>query len=85
MKEKPQRMCVACRELKDKPGLVRVVSYNGEISVDEAGKKNGRGAYLCKSAECIKRAGKINLLAKAFKCAVDRSIYDVLAEKYGQN
>ena len=85
MKPQPQRMCVVCRTLHDKNALVRIVSYNGEISVDETGKKNGRGAYICTSNDCIEKAKKGNVLSKAFKCNADKAIYDILMEKYGQN
>lgn len=50
-KKSPQRMCVACREMHDKPDMIRVVrSPEGEISLDFTGRKNGRGAYVCKAA-----------------------------------
>ena len=53
----PMRMCVGCREMKEKKALIRVVrSPEGEVSLDPVGKKPGRGAYVCRSAECLKRA-----------------------------
>ena len=53
----PMRMCVGCREMKEKKELIRVVrSPEGEVSLDPVGKKPGRGAYVCRSAECLKRA-----------------------------
>jgi len=53
----PMRMCVGCREMKEKKQLIRVVrSPEGEVSLDPVGKKPGRGAYVCRSAECLKRA-----------------------------
>ena len=55
----PMRMCVGCREMKEKKELIRVVrSPEGEVSLDPVGKKSGRGAYVCRSAECLKRAIK---------------------------
>ena len=51
------RMCVGCREMKEKKSLIRVVrSPEGEVSLDPVGKKPGRGAYVCRSADCLKRA-----------------------------
>ena len=51
------RMCVGCREMKEKKSLIRVVrSPEGEVSLDPVGKKPGRGAYICRSADCLKRA-----------------------------
>ncbi len=61
MKEKkvPMRMCVGCREMKPKKELLRVVrSPEGAVSIDTTGRKPGRGAYVCRSAECLKRAIK---------------------------
>ena len=53
----PMRMCVGCRKMKEKKSLIRVVrSPEGEVSLDPVGKKPGRGAYVCRSADCLKRA-----------------------------
>ena len=58
----PLRRCVGCREMKDKRELLRIVRNNeGEIFVDPTGKKNGRGAYICKSMECFSKARKLEL------------------------
>ena len=49
----PQRTCVACRKVKDKQGLIRLVRIsNGSVEIDASGKKAGRGAYLCRTQEC---------------------------------
>ena len=59
LKKTPMRMCVGCREMKEKKLLIRVVrSPEGEVSLDPGGKKSGRGAYVCRNAECLKRAIK---------------------------
>lgn len=78
-------MCISCRTLKEKSELVRVVMCDGAVTVDETGRANGRGAYVCKSIDCINKAKKANMLSKAFKCRVDSSAYDILAARYGQN
>ncbi len=53
------RMCVGCGEMKPKKELIRIVTDSeGTVSVDPTGKKAGRGAYICKSTECLKKAGK---------------------------
>ena len=58
-KKIPMRMCVGCREMKEKKLLIRVVrSPEGEVSLDPGGKKSGRGAYVCRDADCLKRAIK---------------------------
>ena len=55
----PQRQCVGCRTMYDKRDLLRVVkSPEGEITLDASGKKSGRGAYVCRSTECLKKAQK---------------------------
>ena len=78
-KKIPQRMCLGCREHKPKKELVRVVrSPEGEISVDLTGRKNGRGAYVCKNAECLKRARKIRSISKALGCEISDEVFEQL-------
>ena len=58
-KKIPMRQCVACRAHKPKMELIRVVTTpEGEVKIDPTGKMNGRGAYCCNNAECIKKAVK---------------------------
>lgn len=58
-KKIPMRMCVGCSEMKPKKELIRIVTDpDGNVSVDPTGKKAGRGAYICKSTDCLKKAGK---------------------------
>ena len=58
-KKIPMRMCVGCGEMKPKKELIRIVTdKEGNVSVDPTGKKAGRGAYICKSTDCLKKAGK---------------------------
>ncbi len=71
MKEKkiPLRMCVGCREMKPKKELLRVVrSAEGDVSIDLTGRKPGRGAYVCASADCLAKAIKQRQLERAFSC-----------------
>ena len=76
------RMCVACRQMKDKRSLIRVVKYKeGNISIDETGKKNGRGAYVCKEPECFAKLKKQKSLNKAFKCNIDDEILSQIEEE----
>ena len=82
MKKTPLRMCLGCREMKAKRELIRVVkSPEGEVSLDLAGKKNGRGAYLCRSAPCLGRAVKTKALSRAFGVPVPQNIMDALQEQ----
>ncbi len=67
----PQRTCVACRTTDAKRGLVRVVrGTDGKVEVDESGKKSGRGAYLCRTAECWDKALKSKIIEYALKTAI---------------
>lgn len=76
------RMCIACRAMKDKRDLLRIVKDKiGEISVDNTGKKNGRGAYICKDEECLKKLEKQKLLNKTFKTNVDDEVYKKIREE----
>ena len=76
------RMCIACRAMKDKRDLLRIVKEKtGEISVDNTGKKNGRGAYICKDEECLKKLEKQKLLNKTFKTNVDDKVYKKIREE----
>ena len=67
-KRVPLRMCTGCREMKPKAELVRVVkSPEGVISLDLVGKAPGRGAYVCKSVDCLKQSRKKRALERAFQ------------------
>ena len=77
----PLRMCVGCREMKDKKELIRVVrTTEGTVEIDITGKMNGRGAYLC-SAQCLQKARKKNLLGRALDHPVDDTVYEKLMER----
>ena len=77
----PMRMCIACREMKPKQTLTRVVkSADGEIRLDPTGKMAGRGAYVCSDAACLKKLGDKQLLHKAFSAMVDDSVYSGIRE-----
>lgn len=73
----PLRMCTGCGEHRPKKELVRVVkSPAGEISLDLTGKKAGRGAYLCRKVECLKKARKARRLERALSCQIPEEVYD---------
>ena len=76
------RMCIACRQMQDKKELIRIVKdKEGNIFIDESGKKNGRGAYICKNEECLKKLIKNKSLNRAFKCEINAEIYSALQEE----
>ncbi len=78
----PMRMCLGCGEMKPKKELVRVVrSKEGEISLDLTGKKAGRGAYICKNAECLRKARKAGRFEKSFSCRIDDEVFAGLEEE----
>ena len=75
----PQRMCIACRQMTDKRKLTRLrVTPENTIEIDPTGKKNGRGAYICSSPECRKKARKYDLAAKALGAVSSAGLYDEL-------
>lgn len=84
MKQKkiPQRMCIGCQEMKNKKELIRIVrAPDGVISFDPTGKKSGRGAYVCRNEGCFTKAYKEKKIERAFKQAIDASIYEELRGK----
>ena len=79
VKKIPQRMCVGCREMKDKKSLLRVVkSPEGEISLDFRGKKPGRGAYVCRDSACFRKARKTRALERGLQTAIPAEVYDAM-------
>mgnify|MGYP000727178535 FL=1 len=84
VKKIPLRMCTGCMEMKPKKELIRVVkSPEGEVSVDLTGKKSGRGAYICKSGECLEKAIKAKRLSRNLDVAISEDIYNRLKEEIG--
>lgn len=80
-KKIPMRMCIACREMKPKVDMTRVVkNADGEIFPDPTGKAPGRGAYICSGEECLKKLTGKKLLNKAFSANVDSEVYRVVEE-----
>ena len=80
----PMRMCTGCGEMNPKRELVRVVkSADGEISLDLTGKANGRGAYICRSADCLKKAQKAKRIERSFAVTIPDEIYNRMQEEIG--
>ena len=85
-KKVPRRMCSGCGEMKPKRELVRAVkSPDGEISLDLTGKKSGRGAYVCKNMDCLKKARKAKRFERAFSCAIPDEVYQRMEEELEKN
>ncbi|HBL85316.1 MAG: nucleic acid-binding protein [Clostridiales bacterium GWF2_38_85] len=85
-KNSPLRKCIGCNEMKDKKSLIRIVKEpDGNIMFDKAGKKNGRGAYVCSNVECFLKAKKLKRIEKNFKCQVSPQVYEELEAQFKQN
>lgn len=83
-KKIPKRQCIGCREMKEKKALIRIVrSPEGELSLDNGGRKPGRGAYLCPDPECMRKARKSRALERAFDTPVPPEVYDALERQLG--
>ena len=86
VKKTPLRMCLGCGEMKPKKELIRAVkSPEGEISIDLTGKKSGRGAYICRSTECFKKARKARRFEKSFSCQISEEVYDSMEKELTEN
>ncbi|MCL2573230.1 MAG: YlxR family protein [Defluviitaleaceae bacterium] len=79
-KKPPERRCVGCREMKNKAELMRIVrnADDSGFAIDTTGKSAGRGAYICKNAECFKKAAKSGGFDRSFKQKIPREIYAIL-------
>lgn len=82
-KKIPMRQCVGCGEMKSKKEMMRILKTpEDEIILDVTGKKNGRGAYLCKSGECLSKARKNKGLERSFKMSIPNEVYDKLEKEF---
>ena len=82
-KKIPLRQCVGCMEMKEKKSMIRVLKTpEGDIVLDTTGKKNGRGAYLCNSMDCLKKAQKNKGLERSFKMSLSNEIYAGLEKEF---
>ena len=78
-KKIPLRQCVGCGEMKSKKEMMRVLKTPEDtIVLDKTGKKNGRGAYICRDRQCFNNAKKSNALARAFEMQISDEIYTQL-------
>lgn len=81
IKKIPQRKCVGCGENKDKKQLIRVLKTEEAIFLDDTGKKNGRGAYVCKNSACLQKAIKTKGLERSLKTTIPGTVYDELLKE----
>lgn len=82
VKKIPMRQCTGCREMKNKRDMIRVIrSSDGAISIDATGRKNGRGAYICRNMECFRLAVKNRGLERSLKTEIPASVYEMLEKE----
>lgn len=78
----PTRRCTGCGEHFPKNTLIRVLrTPEGEVVLDMTGKKNGRGAYICKNAACFKKARKSRRLETSLECHISEELYEKMEEE----
>lgn len=81
-KKIPMRKCVGCQEMKSKKEMIRVIkTADEEFLLDATGKKNGRGAYVCPSKECLAMAIKSKGLERSFKQSIPSAVYEELEKE----
>lgn len=81
----PMRQCVGCGQMRGKKELIRVIrTAEDTILLDTTGKKNGRGAYLCASPECLKKAVKNRGLERSLKTAIPAEVLALLEKEMEQ-
>lgn len=84
-KKIPMRQCVGCGEMKNKKEMMRVLRTPEEtIVLDKTGRKNGRGAYLCVSKECLIKAEKNKSLERSFKMNIPNDVYESLEKEFDE-
>lgn len=82
-KKIPLRQCVGCNEMKSKKEMLRILkTAENEVILDATGKLNGRGAYLCKNEECLKRAIKQKGIERSLKMNIDKTVYGKLEKEF---
>ena len=81
-KKIPMRQCIGCKEMRPKKELIRILKTSeGGIILDATGKKNGRGAYLCKRENCMEEAIKGRGLERSFKMSIPKEVYENLKKE----
>ena len=81
-KKIPLRKCTGCQEMKQKKDMMRVLkTAEGQIVLDTTGRKNGRGAYLCRSMSCFEQAVKNKGLERSLKVKVPEETYESLKKE----
>ncbi len=87
MKNKvPLRQCVGCREMRSKRDMIRILKTpEGAFMLDSTGKKNGRGAYLCRNSQCFAKALKSRALDRSFRMSIPEEVYESLEREWEES
>ncbi len=81
-KKVPLRQCIGCGQMKSKKEMLRIIkNAENEVFLDATGKKNGRGAYICKDTACLEKAQKTKGLERSLKTAISKEVYDALRKE----
>lgn len=84
-KKIPLRQCLGCQEMIAKKELIRIVKdKENQFAVDATGKMNGRGAYVCRKQECLKKAIKSKALERSFQMAIPCEVYEKLNKELAE-
>lgn len=84
-RKEPLRKCIGCGEMKSKKELIRILrTPEDTFLLDATGRKNGRGAYLCKNAGCLEKAIRQKGLERSFQAAIPCEVYESLRKELSQ-
>ncbi len=83
-KRKPMRTCIGCGQKKEKENLMRIACDRDRHVIWDVKKADGRGAYLCKDAECLKKAIKTKALNRTFRLSIPEETYRSLEDEFGK-
>ena len=85
----PERQCLGCNRHAPKQELLRVVrDPEGRVSLDFKGRSPGRGAYVCRDVECLRRVRKNRRVSNALGCEIPDAVWDAMEEelnRYGED
>lgn len=84
-KKVPMRQCVGCRELRNKKDLMRILrTPDNDVIFDDTGRMNGRGAYICPSVECLKKARRTKAIERSLDISIPDEVYDAIERQMSE-
>lgn len=84
-KKVPMRQCVGCRELRNKKDLMRILKTpDNNVIFDDTGRMNGRGAYICPSVECLKKARRTKAIERSLDISITDEVYDAIERQMSE-